>query len=94
MKEIPEFIVTDEQFEGLANGQSHLYTMPLDENSFNILPPAYESADHTILVFPARECPDTFSFKTKDGRRCERKVMNIMAYKLDDGTEIIKVRLK
>ena len=91
----PSFLVSDEEFAGLRDGSSHLFTMPLNEKNLRCLPKAYEDATGTVLIFPKKECPKTFSFRTKKGKEtCSREVVNIMAYKMEDGSEIIKVRLK
>lgn len=91
----PSFLVSDEEFIGLRDGTSHLFTMPLNEKNLRFLPPAYEDATGTVLIFPKRECPKEFSFRTKTSRgSCTREVVNVMAYKMEDGSEIIKVRLK
>ena len=91
----PSFLVSDEEFIGLRDGTSHLFTMPLNEKNLRFLPPAYEDAPGTVLIFPKKECPKEFSFRTKTSRgSCTREVVNVMAYKMEDGSEIIKVRLK
>lgn len=91
----PNFLVSDEEFAGLRDGSSHLFTMPLNEKNLRFLPPAYEDATGTILIFPKKESPREFLFRTKrNGEICTREVVNIMAYKMEDGSEIIKVRLK
>ena len=91
----PNFLVSEEEFAGLRDGSSHLFTMPLNEKNLRCLPQAYEDATGTILIFPKKECPKVFSFRTKKSRgSCTREVVNIMAYKMEDGSEIIKVRLK
>lgn len=91
----PSFIVSPEEFAELRDGTSHLFKMPLNKKNLRFLPPAYEDATHTILIFPTRECPSEFSFRTKEGKEtCRREVVNVMAYKEEDGSEIIKVRLK
>ena len=91
----PSILVTDEEFASLRDGTSHAYTMPLNEKNLRFLPKAYADATGTILIFPKKECPKEFSFRTKKGKEtCTREVMNIMAYKMEDGSEIIKVRLK
>lgn len=91
----PNILVSDEEFVSLRDGTSHLYTMPLNEKNLRFLPPAYEDATGTVLIFPKKECPKEFAFRTKKSRgTCTREVMNIMAYKMEDGSEIIKVRLK
>ena len=91
----PNFLVSDEEFAGLRDGTSHLYTMPLNEKNLRFLPQAYADATGTVLIFPKKECPKEFSFRTKTSRgSVTREVMNIMAYKMEDGSEIIKVRLK
>jgi len=91
---IPSILVTNEEFAPLSDGTSHLYTMPLNRKNLRYLPQAYEDATGTVLIFPMRESPKEFQFRTKGGDFCRRKVQNIMAYKMDDGSEIIKVRLK
>ena len=91
----PSFLVSDEEFIGLRDGTSHLFTRPLNEKNLRFLPPAYEDATGTVLIFPKKECPKEFSFRTKTSRgSCTREVVNVMAYKMEDGSEIIKVRLK
>lgn len=91
----PNFLVSDEEFAGLRDGSSHLFTMPLNEKNLRFLPPAYEDVTGTILIFPKKESPREFSFRTKKkGETCTREVVNIMAYKMEDGSEVIKVRLK
>lgn len=91
----PSILVSDEEFAGLKDGTSHLFTMPLNEKNLKHLPQAYEDATGTVLIFPKKECPAEFSFRTKTSRgSVTREVVNIMAYKMEDGSEIIKVRLK
>lgn len=91
----PSILVSDEVFAGLKDGSSHLFTMPLNEKNLKFLPKAYEDATGTVLIFPKKECPPAFSFRTKTSRgSVTREVVNIMAYKMEDGSEIIKVRLK
>lgn len=90
----PNFIVDMEVFDGLRDGSSHLFTMPLNKKNLRFLPKAYADTTNTILIFPKSECPKEFSFQTMDGQTCVRQVVNIMAYKQEDGSEIIKVRLK
>lgn len=91
----PNFLVSDEEYVKLRDGSSHLFTMPLNEKNLRFLPQAYEDATGTVLIFPKKECPKEFSFRTKTSRgSCSREVVNIMAYKMEDGSEIIKVRLK
>lgn len=91
---VPSILVTDEEFAALSDGTSHLYTMPLTKKNIRMLPKAYEDATGTVLIFPMKESPKVFSFRTKGGAFCRRNVQNIMAYKMEDGSEIIKVRLK
>lgn len=94
-KSVPSILVTEEEFASLRDGKTHLYQMPLNERSLRFLPKAYPDSTGTVLIFPVKECPKEFSFRTKNGRdTCRRSVQNIMAYKLGDGSEIIKVRLK
>lgn len=94
-KSKPSFLVSDDEFVGLKDGTSHLFTMPLNEKNLKFLPQAYEDCTGTVLIFPMNECPREFSFRTKKSREsCTREVQNIMAYKMEDGSEIIKVRLK
>lgn len=94
-KSRPNFLVSEEEFAGLRDGTTRVFTMPLNEKNLSFLPKAYEDAVGTILIFPKKECPREFSFRTKKSRgSCVREVVNIMAYKMDDGSEIIKVRLK
>ena len=91
----PSFLVPMEKFIALRDRNSHVFETPLTKNVLKYLPPAYESAVGTILVFPSKECPKKFYFRTKECKeKCSRDVMNIMAYKLEDGSEIIKVRFK
>jgi len=91
----PSFLVSDEVFAGLRDGTSHLFTMPLNEKNLRCLPKAYADVTNTVLIFPKKECPKEFSFRTKTSRgSVTREVVNIMAYKQEDGSEIIKVRLK
>ena len=91
----PSILVSDEVFAELRDGTSRLFTMPLNEKNLRFLPQAYEDATGTVLIFPKKECPKEFSFRTKTSRgSCTREVVNIMAYKMEDGSEIIKVRLK
>lgn len=91
----PSFLVSDEEFAALRDGTSHLFTMPLNEKNLRCLPRAYADATGTVLIFPKKECPKEFSFRTNKSRgSVTREVVNIMAYKMEDGSEIIKVRLK
>ena len=90
----PTFLVSSEEFNALSDGTAHLFTMPLNKKNLRFLPAAYADSTGTVLIFPARECPKELRFKTKDGGFCKREVLNIMAYKENDGSEIIKVRLK
>lgn len=94
-KTVPSILVTEEEFASLREPTTHLYKMPLNKKNLRILPKAYADATGTILIFPVKECPKTFSFRTKTSKETvRREVMNIMAYKQEDGSEIIKVRLK
>jgi len=91
----PTFVVPQEEFNALRDGTSHLFQMPLTVQNLSFLPQAYEDATGMMLVFPVNECPKEFRFRTKDSRKTvKRKVVNIIAYKEDDGSEIIKVRLR
>jgi len=96
MKKIrPTFTVPPEEFAALRDGTSHLFTMPLTVENLSFLPKAYEDATGMMLIFPVRECPKEFLFRTEGIRKAvRRKVVNIIAYKENDGSEIIKVRLK
>lgn len=90
----PSILVSDEEFKAIREG-SHVFTMPLNEKNLRFLPQAYADATGTVLIFPKKECPREFSFRTKTSRgSCTREVMNIMAYKMEDGSEIIKIHLK
>lgn len=87
-------LVTDEEFAAIKDG-AHLFTMPLNEKNLRLFPKAYEDATGTVLIFPRKECPDELSFRTKAGKRpCIREVVNVMAYKMEDGSEVIKIRMK
>ena len=91
----PSILVSDEVFASIKDGTSHLFEMPLNEKNLRFLPQAYEDATGTVLVFPKNECPKEFSFRTKTSRgSVTREVVNIMAYKMEDGSEIIKIRLR
>ena len=92
-KTVPSILVTEEEFASLCEPTTHLYKMPLNKKNLRILPKAYADATGTILIFPVKECPKTFRTKTSK-ETVRREVMNIMAYKQEDGSEIIKVRLK
>ena len=96
MKKIkPTFVVPPEEFAALRDGTSHLFQIPLTVENLSFLPPAYEDATGTMLIFPVKECPEEFRFRTEGSRKIvKRKVVNVIAYKEDDGSEIIKVRLK
>lgn len=84
-----------EEFVKRKYGNEHLYTMPVTEHNLSLFPAPYEDASGTILVFPASECPKHIVFKEKYGvLSFEREIVNVMAYKEEDGSEIIKVRLK
>lgn len=91
----PSFLVPMEKFVALRDHDSHLFETPLNKAILRFLPPAYESSVGTILVFPSKECPKTFRFRVRESdETCSREVMSIMAYKEEDGSEIVKVRLK
>ena len=90
----PGFLVSDEEFKALKDGTSHLFTIPLNKKNIQFLPLAYEDTTGTVLVFPMDESPKVFRFRTKGKESCEREAVNIMAYKQEDGSEIIKIRLK
>ena len=93
-KSKPSILVSDEEFASIRDG-AHTYTMPLNEKNLRFLPKAYEDATGTILIFPKKECPREFSFRSKRSRgSCTREVVNVMAYKMEDGSEIIKIHLK
>ena len=95
MENKPNILVSEEEFASLRDGSTHLYTMPLNKKNLRFLPPAYPDCTGTILIFPMKECPKEISFRTRANKEtCHRKVMNIMAYKLGDGSEVIKIRLK
>jgi len=94
-KTTPSFLVPPEEFTALRDGTTHVFKMPLNKKNLRFLPKAYEDAVGTMLIFPRRECPNEFSFHTRGSREtCRREVMNVIAYKEEDGSEIIKVRLK
>lgn len=91
----PLFDVPEDKFTALRDRNSHLFETPLTKAVLKYLPPAYESSVGTILVFPSKECPKGVRFRSKESKEiCSRDVLNIMAYKMEDGSEIIKVRLK
>jgi hypothetical protein len=93
-KSKPNILVSDEEFASIRDG-AHTYTMPLNEKNLRFLPKAYADATGTILIFPKKECPREFSFRSKRSRgSCTREVVNVMAYKMEDGSEIIKIHLK
>jgi len=93
-KSKPSILVSDEEFASIRDG-AHTYTMPLNEKNLRFLPKAYADATGKILIFPKKECPREFSFRSKKSRgSCTREVVNIMAYKMEDGSEIIKIHLK
>lgn len=94
-KTIPSILVSEEEFASLCDPQTHLYKMPLNEKNLRILPKAYPDATGTILIFPVKDCPKQLSFRTRESKLTVRRdVLNIMAYKMEDGSEIIKVRMK
>lgn len=92
----PLIIVSQEKLEMLSVGALHFIEIPLDEYIIGFLPPPYESADHTMLVFPAKECPEWIYFKVEGTKApiIGRKILNAIAYKLENGNEIIKIHLK
>lgn len=90
-------MVSEEELAKLAIGELNMITRSMEDSDdlLDFLPPALESADHTILVFPANECPDWIAFKANGVRPIvQRRLLNIMAYKMEDGSEILKIRLR
>lgn len=94
-KRKPSIIVSEETLQGLKVGTIHLVEMPFTAKCLKFLPKGYPITDGRILVFPSKECPEVFSFRTKNHTETvHRETMNIMAYKNDDGSETLKIRLR
>ena len=92
----PMITVSDKVLGMLSIGMLYFIDVPIDSEIVDYLPPPYESSDHTILVFPAEECPEWVFFKS-EGKKSPiigRKIMNVMAYKEEDGSEYIRIRFK
>ena len=92
----PIITVSEESLGLLSIGRSNFIDVPIDSEIVDCLPQPYESFDKTILVFPAKECPEWVFFREneKSGLIIGRRIMNIMAYKKEDGSEFIRIRLK
>lgn len=95
IKTTPSLLVSNDEYRALKDGTTRTISLPLDKKILRYLPKAYEDATGTVLVFPVKECPTAFRFRTLgEKEQFSRRVFNIMAYKMEDGSEIVKIRFK
>lgn len=91
-RKTPNFFVSQDEFDKLRSGESKLFKTTLTKQAVDCLPRAIE-ANEFMLVFPAQLCPKNISFRTKK-EKCQREILNVVATKEEDGSEILKFRLK
>ena len=90
---IPNFLVSAEEFADLQSHISRLFKTKLTKQALQSLPRAIE-ANEFMLIFPVQLCPKTIVFRTRDKQTCVRDILNVVATKEEDGSEILKFRLK